>query len=89
MAFPKHFQGRIIPVGNNKSPHGYNKQPGLEVMPLPEERDDDRDVSLDGEGHGRVDGSRERHLRDRHQVGSQVSKDVICKRKTDTLGDLA
>ena len=61
-------------VGDDEDAHGGDEDPGLEVVPLAKEGEDDGDVPLDGEGHGGVDGAGERHLSDGHQERCQVNE---------------
>ena len=58
-----------------------NENPGLEVMPLPEEGHDNGNVAFDGERDGGVDRPRKCHLRDGHQIRGQMYVNVICMLK--------
>ena len=68
-------------VGNDKDGDGCNEDPGLEVMPLPEEGHDNGNVAFDGERDGGVDRPRKCHLRDGHQIRGQMYVNVICMLK--------
>lgn len=68
-----------VPVCDDEDGHWQDEDPGLQVVTLAKERDDNGDVALDGECHRGVDGTREGHLRDGNKEGSQMVRHVICR----------